>query len=75
MCRIISAVARIQGDKVTTFDGTSYDLTKSCTFLLARDNVDGNFTVVLHKEDNNKTLIVIAGGRSIELFQNGQVRS
>ncbi|XP_052777718.1 uncharacterized protein LOC128215025 [Mya arenaria] len=68
------AIATIEGDTITTFDGLTYDLTKSCTFLLAKDNVNGNFTVVLNKENNNKTLVIIADGKAIELLADGQIK-
>lgn len=73
MLVIFTAIATIEGDTITTFDGLTYDLTKSCTFLLAKDNVNGNFTVVLNKENNNKTLVIIADGKAIELLADGQV--
>lgn len=40
---------------------------------MAKDYVDGNFSIVLHKDENNKTLVVFADGKAIQLFSNGKV--
>ena len=40
---------------------------------MAKDNVDGNFSIILHKEGDNKTLVVFADGKAMELFSDGQV--
>ncbi|XP_050023796.1 apolipophorins-like [Dermacentor andersoni] len=61
-----------------TFDGTIYSATGDCTYLLARDFVDGNFTVLLkyHPEDPSihgrfpKSIIVQLGQSYIEIFPN-----
>ncbi|KAL4237155.1 hypothetical protein ACF0H5_005535 [Mactra antiquata] len=66
-------VAKIQGNTVTTFDGVTYDLESSCTYLLARDNTDYNFTVVLHKNENNNTLVVLADGKTFNIYSNGMI--
>lgn len=67
-----------------TFDGTIYSATGDCTYLLARDFVDGNFTVLLkyHPEDPSihgrfpKSIIVQLGQSYIEIFPNdGSVSS
>ncbi|XP_052255844.1 uncharacterized protein LOC127861416 isoform X2 [Dreissena polymorpha] len=68
------AMAKIVGNRITTFDGFEYDLTRSCSFMLAKDYADGNFTVVLHNKEGTKTLAILADGRSIELFSSGQVK-
>jgi len=69
----ILVTATIDGDKVTTFDGATIDLIGSCTFLLTRDFVDGNFSMALQKDGNNKTVTILADGKSIEIFSDGQV--
>ena len=73
LINFITATAFIKGNTISTFDGVTYDLTSSCTFLMAKDNVDGNFSIVLHKEGDNKTLVVFADGKAVELFSNGKV--
>jgi len=42
---------------------------------MAKDNVDGNFSIILHKEGDNKTLVVFADGKAVELFSNGKVHT
>ena len=69
-----TAYATIQGDKVTTFDGVQYDLGASCSFLLARDFVDGNFSLVLHKQDNSKNILLMADGKAITILADGKVK-
>lgn len=68
-----SVVGTIQGNKVSTFDGLTYDLDSSCTYMLARDFVNSNFSVVLNKDGDNKTIIIVKGDTPIKLFSNGQV--
>ncbi|KAH6941668.1 hypothetical protein HPB50_022254 [Hyalomma asiaticum] len=59
-----------------TFDGTMYSATGDCTYLLARDFVDGNFTVLLKYHPENprvhgrvpKSIIVQLGQSYIEIF-------
>ncbi|XP_060574103.1 apolipophorins-like [Ruditapes philippinarum] len=67
------AMATIEGNKITTFDGVTYDLDNSCTFILARDYVNSNFSVVLNRNGNNKTIVIINGQTSIKIFSNGKV--
>ena len=67
-----SAVASIEGNKVTTFDGLTYDLEGKCTYVLAKDYVDGNFSLAL-KRDPVTSLIIMADKTTIELLPQGQV--
>lgn len=67
-------MASIEGDKVTTFDGLTYDLSGTCTYILAKDFVDGNFTLAL-KRDPETSLIIMADKLSVELLPQGQVSS
>ena len=60
---------------VMTFDGKFYDIPKfpksSCTYLLARDFVNGKFTVLSQKEN----LIVQTPDMEVIIHQNGRVTS
>ena len=60
---------------VMTFDGKFYDIpkfpTKTCTYLLARDFVNGKFTVMSQAEN----LIVQTPDMEVMIHQNGQVTS
>ena len=67
-----SAMASIEGNKVTTFDGLTYDLEGTCTYVLAKDYVDGNFSLAL-KRDPVTSLIIMADKTTIELLPQGQV--
>jgi len=70
-----NAVARLEGNTITTFDGRMYELTHSCTQVLARDFVNGNFSLVLNKIDNNnKSLLIFVDGVAVEILQTGQVK-
>lgn len=59
-----------------TFDGSIYSAVGDCTYLLARDFVDGNFTVLLKYHSDNplpdgrspKSIIVQLGESYIEVF-------
>ncbi|CAN8004489.1 unnamed protein product [Ixodes hexagonus] len=59
-----------------TFDGSMYSAIGDCTYLLARDFVDGNFTVLLKYHSDNplpdgripKSIIVQLGDSYIEVF-------
>lgn len=66
-------MATIQGNKISTFDGTTYDLDSSCTFMLARDYVNSSFSLVLNKDGDNKTIVIMNGGKFVKIFSNGKV--
>ncbi|XP_053393703.1 uncharacterized protein LOC123525510 [Mercenaria mercenaria] len=67
------AMATVEGNKITTFDGLTYDMDSSCTFMLARDYVNSNFSVILNRDGNNKTMVIVKGQTSIKMFSNGKV--
>lgn len=47
-----TGIASIEkGYKITTFDGYMYDLEEGCSYLLAKDFIDQNFTLVLSNND------------------------
>ena len=51
---IVSAVAYIRGDHFTTFDGEEFDFSRKCSYIVARDFVDGNFSVFMNYLEKNK---------------------
>lgn len=66
----------IGNEHFVTFDGTMYSASGDCTYLLARDFVDGNFTVLLKYHPNSprvhgrvpKSIIVQLGQSYIEIY-------
>lgn len=69
------AEATLEGNTITTFDGVTYELPDSCTQILARDFVDGNFSIILNKVDNNnKSIIISFDGKVVEILPSGQVK-
>ena len=65
-------MAIIEGDKVTTFDGLTYELIDTCTYVLAKDYVDGNFSLILKREPET-SMIIMADKTTTELLPKGQV--
>lgn len=71
---IYSAHASVQnGHKITTFDGFDYDLPLDCTFVLTKDFMDGNFSLIL-SNDGETSLTVLSKGKQISLKLSGEVR-
>lgn len=52
-----------------TFDKFSYDFAGKCSYLLARDFVDGNFTVIVNYGDDHirKSLTVLTDGKKVDI--------
>lgn len=65
----------VAGEHLFTFSGDQITLPGSCHYVLAKDMVDGNFTVIA--KINNKKLQSIAiadkSGESIEISESGKV--
>ncbi|KAK3581896.1 hypothetical protein CHS0354_024209 [Potamilus streckersoni] len=62
----------LEGSVITTFDGKTYTLSSSCTYILARDFKNGNFSIIL-KNDNEKDIIIIFQGKTIEMLKGGKI--
>lgn len=58
-----------------TFDRFSYDFVGKCSYLLARDFVDGNFTVIVNYGDDNtwKSLTVFSEGRKVDIGKDYKI--
>ena len=70
---MFSAIASVQnGHRITTFDGYDYDLVLDCTFVLAKDFMDGNFSLIM-SNDGETSLTVLAKGKQISLTLSGEV--
>ncbi|XP_062612312.1 LOW QUALITY PROTEIN: uncharacterized protein LOC134274081 [Saccostrea cucullata] len=60
-----------------TFDGKKFDFTGDCSFILTRDLVNQNFTVIMNYKPNKNTmesLLVLAEGKTIEIFPDFTVK-
>jgi hypothetical protein len=56
-----------------TFDGRKFDVSfGQCTYVLARDVADGNFTIALDYK-LGQSLLVLSQGHSIQISKDGQV--
>ena len=68
------------GQHITTFDGRHLDYKGTCSYLLARDFVDGNFTIVANFDANHKakTLkslsLTTAHNERLEIFSDNKVK-
>lgn len=54
-----------------TFDRKKFDFSGDCSFVLTRDLVDNNFTVIMNYKPNENimdNLLVLAEGKTIEIF-------
>jgi len=56
-----------------TFDGKFYEFAGDCSYVLARDFVDGNFTVIVNYRKTRvgprrNSITVVTGGKTIEIF-------
>ncbi|XP_021356772.1 uncharacterized protein LOC110452518 [Mizuhopecten yessoensis] len=71
------AYAMIAGNRhYITFDNKKYDFAGMCSYVLAHDFHDKNFTVVVNFNRNRQTpairsLSVMAGGKTVEIFNTG----
>lgn len=65
----------IEGEYLFTFNGDQITLPGSCHYVLAKDTVDGNFTVVAKIADHKLQSITVTdkSGESIDINANGKV--
>ena len=61
-----------------TFDKHYYEFAGQCSYVLARDFVDGNFTVVANYEGNRrgvtkKSIQVVSNDKHIDIFPDFKV--
>lgn len=71
---IILAVAYLRGDHFTTFDGKEFDFSGKCSYVLTRDYIDGNFSVIVnYLGKNKKQLIITTATQTLQIAPNGKV--
>ncbi|ESP00735.1 hypothetical protein LOTGIDRAFT_112525, partial [Lottia gigantea] len=60
-----------------TFDQRHFDFAGRCSYVLARDMVDDNFTVVLNFDKNSepKSIVVLLKGLTVEVNNENKVRN
>merc|ERR1711964_423524 len=62
---------------ITTFDGRHILYDSGCNFLLSRDFVDGNFTVVANRDAETKQVesvtVTTAHNEKLEIYSNNKV--
>jgi hypothetical protein len=62
------------GRHFTTFDGTTFEFAGTCSYLLARDFGDANFTVIAnYKEGKIESYTLNSNGKKIEIFPDFKV--
>ncbi|XP_061171948.1 uncharacterized protein LOC133181472, partial [Saccostrea echinata] len=69
------AVATLNGNHFTTFDGEEFDFSGKCSYVLARDYVDGNFSVIMnYLGKNKKQLTITTATQTLQIAPNGKLR-
>ncbi|XP_063427994.1 apolipophorins-like [Mytilus trossulus] len=66
--------AKVHGRHFTSFDGQEFDFSGRCSYVLARDYVDGNFSIILnYLGRQKKKLILTSHQQNVQLSPNGKV--
>ncbi|XP_063427202.1 apolipophorins-like [Mytilus trossulus] len=69
-----TASAKVHGRHFTTFDGQEFDFSGRCSYVLARDFVDGNFSIIMnYLGRQKKKLILTSHQQNVQLSPNGKV--
>ena len=66
----------MEGGHIITFDGKDFDFNGKCGYILARDYVDGNFSVIMsYLGAQKKKLVVMTPTQTLQVAPNGKVLS
>lgn len=66
----------VDGGHIFTFDGNHFGMVGDCTYILAQDMQDGNFSVVANFNKGNLISVTVTEPKeSITLKNNGNVSS
>ncbi|KAL5015760.1 hypothetical protein ScPMuIL_005349 [Solemya velum] len=74
------AYATVSGAQhFVTFDGEQFDYMGLCSYVLAKDMLDGNFSIVLNYDGSRahpqmESLIITTNGKNVEIFSNYLVK-
>merc|ERR1711893_393671 len=77
------AIASVSGDQhYMTFDKRFFSFAGTCSYVLARDMVDGDFSVVANyhmyqgnrRTASRRSLTVVSNGKEIEMVKNYKVK-
>ena len=68
---LFTAVATINGQHIMTFDGKAYEFLGTCSYILATDVLNAQFTIIGNYPD--KTLTVFVDGKEFDLTTDGKV--
>lgn len=71
---LFTAFAKVEGNTFTTFDGKTYQFRGRCSYVLAGDYVDGNFSIVLdYMGKQKRKLVITTTQHAVQLLPKGKV--
>ena len=72
---MFSGIATLDGDHVTTFDGEEFDFTGGkCSYVLTKDYLEGNFTIIAsYLGKGKKKMVIQTATQTIQVAPNGKV--
>ena len=80
MTYLFAAVASVSGNQhYMTFDRRHFEFAGPCSYMLARDMVDGDFSIVANYQGTRrnavrKSLSVVSNGKEIEIINNFRIK-
>ncbi|XP_069105771.1 uncharacterized protein [Argopecten irradians] len=69
------AFATVEGNTFTTFDGKTYQFDGRCSYVLAGDYMDGNFSIILDNMSKQKRRVIISTTQhTVQLLPKNKLR-